>query len=469
LLCKNKYFDSKNKPAAGRGRRIRELLDAPADCKETAFLPADKPWTALFQRRQTVLLMRRLLLTLVQTVAYYLTEAISREATIKAANITSNLLQPLPLHIIEGALGMPRTKIEIPGEIEYLSILDEEGNLDSDLEPDLSEETLLRLHEFLLLGRRFDERLLSLQRQGRVGTFPPASGQEAAHLGAAATLRPSDWMIPAFRETAAELWRGRSMESVILYNNGFNEGVDISEDRNDFPICVPVGSQILHAVGIAWSIAYRQKNDVALTFFGDGATSQGDFHEGLNFAGVYRIPVIFVCQNNQWAISIPRKDQTRSETLAQKAIAYGIRGIQVDGNDILAVNAAAAEAAERARSGQGATLIECVTYRMSVHTTADDPKRYRSDDEVENWRRRDPIPRFQKYLVAKGLLSPDQIEAVESGIQDQIQTAVKRAEEQMKALGDPLDMFKHTYAELPPHLVEQKAYLTGELSGQKKE
>ena len=243
---------------------------------------------------------------------------------------------------------MPRLKIDIPEQIDHLSILDENGTLDTDLEPEISNENLLKMYKYMLLGRRFDERLLSLQRQGRIGTFPPTSGQEAAHLGAVAMLRPSDWFVPAFREMAAELWRGRTLESVILYNNGYNEGVQIAEGQNNLPISVPVGSQILHAVGLGWSIKYRQKDDIAMVFFGDGATSEGDFHEGLNLAGVYRIPVIFVCQNNQWAISIPRKKQTRSLTIAQKAIAYGISGIQVDGNDILAVYAATQEAAERA-------------------------------------------------------------------------------------------------------------------------
>ncbi len=359
---------------------------------------------------------------------------------------------------------MPITSIEIAGTVESLSILDEKGNLDKTLEPDLDGEVLLKLYRFMLLARRFDERLLSLQRQGRIGTFPPVTGQEAAHLGAVAALRPEDWMIPAFRETAAELWRGRSMESVILYNNGFAEGVEIPGDRNDFPIAVPVGSQILHAVGIAWAIQYRGKDDVAMVFFGDGATSQGDFHEGLNFAGVFQLPVVFVCQNNQWAISVPRSRQTRSKTLAQKALAYGIPGIQVDGNDILAVYRAAADAVERARRGKGATLIECVTYRMSVHTTADDPKRYRDDKEVEAWRGRDPLARFQKYLTSKGLLPPESVEAEESAVKTQIQAAVEAAEDRMKTLGDPLDMFHHAYAEMPPHLEEQREDLVRELS-----
>lgn len=364
---------------------------------------------------------------------------------------------------------MPRTKIDIPDQVDYLSILNENGDLDEALDPKIPEDILLRIYHFMLLGRRFDERLLSLQRQGRIGTFPPISGQEAAQLGTVAVLRQSDWMVPAFRETAAELWRGRTMESVILYNNGFNEGVNIPEDRNDLPISVPVASQILHAVGLGWSIKYRQKDDVAMTFFGDGATSEGDFHEGLNLAGVFQIPVIFVCQNNQWAISIPRAKQTLSKTLAQKALAYGLPGIQVDGNDILAVYTAAKEAVERARSGSGPTMIECVTYRLKMHTTADDPKRYRTDEEVEQWSKRDPLPRFQKYLLNREIISESMIEKTETEIQEKIQSAVDRAEEQIKSLGDPLDMFNHAYAELPQHLIEQRKSLARELEDMKKE
>lgn len=207
---------------------------------------------------------------------------------------------------------MPRQEIEIDDKIEYLSVLNENGELDKHLEPDIPDEILLKLYRSMVLGRKFDERLLNLQRQGRIGTFPPISGQEAAHLGAVAMLRPSDWFVPAFRETAAEIWRGRSLESVIIYNNGFSEGVNIPENRNDIPISVPVGSQIIHAVGLGWAARYRQTDNVAMVFFGDGATSEGDFHEGLNFAGVFRVPVIFVCQNNHWAISIPRSKHGRA-------------------------------------------------------------------------------------------------------------------------------------------------------------
>jgi pyruvate dehydrogenase E1 component alpha subunit len=359
---------------------------------------------------------------------------------------------------------MPRNEINIADKVEYLSILDEKGTLDTDLEPEIPEEILLKLYRSMVLGRTFDERLLNLQRQGRIGTFPPISGQEAAHLGTVAALELSDWFVPAFRETAAEIWRGRSLESVIIYYNGFGEGAYIPPDRNDLPVSIPVGSQTLHAVGLAWAAQYRKTDRVAMAYFGDGGTSQGDFHEGLNFAGVFQAPAIFICQNNQWAISIPRSKQTRSETIAQKALAYGIPGIQVDGNDILATYAAAKEAVDRARSGGGPTLIECVTYRLTVHTTADDPRRYRTEEEVEKWKKRDPITRFQKYLLGKGLLSEDKIVSIKSAVLEQIQAAVDNAEEQMKKMGDPMYMFDFAYAEMSPSLLEQQKEFAREMA-----
>ena len=359
---------------------------------------------------------------------------------------------------------MPREKIELPDHIDYLSILNENGQLDKDLNPDLPDEFLLKLYRAMLLGRRFDERMLALQRQGRIGTFPPIKGQEAAHLGAIATLRDSDWLVPSYREVAGELWRGRTMESVLLYWGGYDEGGYIPQDQNTLPISVPVGSQLPHAVGIGWGIKYRGEDKVVMVFFGDGATSEGDFHEAMNFAGVFQTPVIFVCQNNQWAISIPRSRQTHSKTLAQKALAYGMPGIQGDGNDVLAVYVAAQEAVEHARSGGGPTLIECVTYRLSMHTTADDPKKYRTEKEVAAWEKRDPLPRFQKYLTDKGLLSKKKIETLEAEIKDEIQAAVERAEEKMKTLGDPVQMFDHTFAQLPSTLQEQKEELIRELA-----
>jgi pyruvate dehydrogenase E1 component alpha subunit len=364
---------------------------------------------------------------------------------------------------------MPRKEIDLAERVEYLSILDEGGSLDKDLEPDIPEALLLRLHRAMLLGRRFDERMLNLQRQGRIGTFGPIKGQEAAQIGAVAPLESHDWLVPSFRETGAQIWRGVSMEAFLIYYGGFDESFGVSEDKNSLPNAVPVATQLPYAVGIGWAMRYREKKEVVMAFFGDGATSQGDFHEALNFAGAWQTPVVFVCQNNQWAISVPRSKQTRSKTLAQKALAYAVPGIQVDGNDVLAVYVAAKEAVERARSGGGPTMIECVTYRMSVHTTADDPKRYRSDEEVAEWEKRDPIIRFQKYLKEKDLLSDDKVKSLEEEIKVEIQGAVDRAEEKMKGLTDPLHMFEHTYAELTPTLQQQKKELGEDLRAQKEE
>jgi pyruvate dehydrogenase E1 component alpha subunit len=351
---------------------------------------------------------------------------------------------------------MPRKTINLSHKVEYLSVLDEKGKLDKKLEPQIPDELLLKLHKAMVLGRRFDERLLSLQRQGRIGTFAPISGQEASQLGAVALLEPDDWFVPSFRETAAELWRGRSMESVILGFGGYNEAAREEVASKNLPVAVPVASQIPHAAGIGWAMKYRKEKKVVMTFFGDGGTSEGDFHEGMNFAGVYQAPVIFVCQNNHWAISVPRSRQTHAETLAQKALAYGMPGIQVDGNDVLAVYTAAKEAVDRARSGDGPTMIECVTYRIMMHTTADDPKRYRKDEEVEAWRNKDPIVRFQKYLTSKKLLSGKKIKALEEEVKEQINHAVEAAEKRMKTLTDSLIMFDHVYEEMPPYLAAQK-------------
>ncbi len=359
---------------------------------------------------------------------------------------------------------MPRKEIDLPYRVDYLSILDEDGNVDKELEPDLPEELLLALHRAMLLARRFDERMLILQRQGKIGTFGPIKGQEASQIGAVAVLERDDWLVPAFREMGAELYRGKSMENVLLNYAGYNEGAYIPETLNNLPIAIPVASQTLHAVGIAYSIKYRRQKQIVITFFGDGATSEGDFHEALNFAGVFQTPLVFVCQNNQWAISIPRSKQTRSKTLAQKALAYGVPCMQVDGNDILAVYSAAQQAADRAKSGEGPTMIENVTYRMSMHTTADDPTRYRTDEQVEEWAKRDPITRFQKYLITKDLLSEAQIDSLEEEIKAEIKEAEERFDEQVKKLGDPLDMFNHAFAELPPTLVEQKNEVSRNLS-----
>jgi pyruvate dehydrogenase E1 component alpha subunit len=352
---------------------------------------------------------------------------------------------------------MPREAIDLPCRVEYLSILDEDANVDAELEPDLPDDLLLRLHRTMLLARRLDERMLTLQRQGRIGTFAPVKGQEAAQLGAIAVLGESDWMIPSFRETAAALWRRQPIESLLLYYGGFLQGHDMLEGTHNLPVAIPVATQTVQASGVGYGIKYRGEDQVAMVFFGDGATSEGDFYEALNFAGVFQVPVIFLCQNNQWAISVPREEQTEAKTLAQKALAAGIPGIQVDGNDILAVYVAAKEAAERARAGDGPTMLECVTYRLSLHTTADDPTQYRDEEEVERWEHREPLPRFQQYLNDKGLLSDDEIEALEGEIEDQIDDAIDAYEQRAEELQEKSHvMFDHVYQQRPPYLERQR-------------
>jgi pyruvate dehydrogenase E1 component alpha subunit len=264
-------------------------------------------------------------------------------------------------------------------------------------------------------------------------------------------------MVPSFRETAAMIWRGWPIEKLLLFFAGYLEGGQPAPDKHDLPITIPVATQIPHAVGLAYAAQYRGDDAVVMTFFGDGATSEGDFHEAMNFAGVWHVPVVFVCQNNQWAISVPLKKQTHSRTIAEKALAYGFPGIQVDGNDILAVVAAGREAVARARAGDGPTLIECVTYRLGVHTTADDPTKYRSAEEVAEWERKDPLTRFGTYLQKRNLLT----DGLESEVDAEIAESIRRFEATPPP--DPLAMFDHVYAELPADLRAQREEVAARL------
>src|SRR6266436_9879432 len=345
---------------------------------------------------------------------------------------------------------MPRTPIEPQFPTERLSILDSDGLLDAALEPKLGPDDLKRLYRGMVLGRRLDERMLKLQRQGRIGTFAPIKGQEASQIGTVFTLTAKDWMVPSFRETAAMLWRGWPIERILGFYAGRLEGGQPDPEQRDLPVTIPVATQLPHAVGLAYGIQYRGEDSVVMVYFGDGATSEGDFHEAANFAGVWHGPVVFVCQNNQWAISVPLKKQTNSRTIAQKATAYGFPGIQVDGNDVLAVCAASREAVDRARAGEGPTLIECVTYRLGMHTTADDPTKYRTDEEVAMWEQKDPLTRFRAYLEKRNLLEAN----LEQRIDEEIAEAVRRFESAPPA--DPLTMFDHVYAELPADLKAQR-------------
>jgi pyruvate dehydrogenase E1 component alpha subunit len=299
-----------------------------------------------------------------------------------------------------------------------------------------------------------DEKALSWQRQGRLYTFPQNKGQEAAAVGSASALEKGDWMVPAYRELGAWLKHGMPLSTYYMYYGGNEKGSVAPEGVNFMPVSVPIASQLLHAAGIGYAINQRKSKEVVITYFGDGGTSQGDFHEGLNFASVWKSPVIFFNNNNQYAISVSRLKQTASRTLAQKAVAYDIPGFQVDGNDFLAVYAATCEAVDRARAGGGPTLIEAVTYRRGPHTTSDDPRRYRSTAEEEEWAAKDPLKRLKGYLEGQGLWDDDQEKA-------QHEAAANAAEEafaEFEAIDDyPIeDVFKYNYAELPPELVQQK-------------
>jgi pyruvate dehydrogenase E1 component alpha subunit len=355
---------------------------------------------------------------------------------------------------------MPRKVLE-SFNVSYLQVLDAEGQLDRDLEPDLPPDSLRFLYHSMVLARQLDLRMLSLQRQGRMGTFAPLMGQEAAQVGSAFALESSDWLVPSFREAAAYIMRGVPLKDILLLFKGREEGNRIPKDQRDLPVNIPVASQLPHAVGLAMAAKIRHDPCAILVYFGDGATSEGDFHEACNFAGVFQAPVVFLCQNNHYAISMPWERQTRARTLAQKALAYGFDGIQVDGNDLLAVYVATYDALARAKAGKGPTLVECMTYRLSMHTTADDPSRYRKKTEEEEWQKHDPIPRFRGYLQGKGLWDEAWQAELEREIDAEIRRAVEEAEADQEF--DPADMLDYVFATKPPYLKTQQEELRAAL------
>ena len=342
-----------------------------------------------------------------------------------------------------------------------LRILKPDGTLESGMTPPIDDQETLKLYQKMLFTRLADQRCLSLQRQGRFGTYAPIWGQEACQIGSVFVLKRGDWVIPAFREIGATLMMGVPLKTYLLYWMGNEMGSRAPDGINVLPVSIPVGTHMLHAVGTAWASRYKGDKEIALTFFGDGATSKGDFHEAMNFAGVFKTPTIFFCQNNQFAISVPRSLQTASATIAQKAIAYGFDGIQVDGNDLFAVIVATREAAEKARAGQGPTLIEGVTFRFGPHTTADDPTKYRTEKDIEPWKPLDPLVRLRLYLKGKNLWSEKIEERMTEEAQKEIDEAVKEAE----AVPVPAveDIFRYVFAEMTPPLKEQLGYLKATL------
>ncbi|HJV66520.1 MAG TPA: pyruvate dehydrogenase (acetyl-transferring) E1 component subunit alpha [Geomonas sp.] len=327
---------------------------------------------------------------------------------------------------------MPRETIAT-FEIRRLSVLNEEGKADESLMPPLSDDEIWRMYQAMVLTRTYDERAVALQREGRIGTYPPVMGQEAAQVGTALAMSPSDWLFPSFREMGVHLTLGYPIHQLLQYWTGDERAQKVPPGFNFFPFCVAVSSQIPQAVGAAMAVRYRKDPVAVLTFFGDGATSKGDFHEAMNMAGVFRLPIVFICQNNQWAISVPLKGQTASASLAQKAVAYGFDGVQVDGNDVFAVYSAASEALEKARSGGGPTFIECLTYRMADHTTADDAGRYRSPEDVASWRAKDPVLRLERFLESRGRWTAGKGSEVKTWATGMIDEAVQ----QMEAIPPP--------------------------------
>lgn len=351
-------------------------------------------------------------------------------------------------------------------KIEYVQILDEEGKLDTKLAKDtLTDEEVSHLYEHMVICRHYDEVAFKLQRSGRMGTYPQNKGQEAAAIGAGFALKKGvDYLVPCYRENAALFMHGLPMHSILLHWMGDERGNQIPEGVNVTPISIPIGTHMLHAAGIAWAFKIRKEERVAATFFGDGATSEGDFHEAMNFASALQVPCIFFCQNNHWAISVPRESQTASETIAQKAIAYGMPTIQVDGNDLFATYKATKQAADRARAGGGPSFIEAVTYRLGDHTTADDARRYRDADELDSWAKKDPIIRTRKYLASKGLWDEKTQEKLEEKAATIVEEVVKVATSIEPPTTD--DFFNHMYATLSAQLQRQRDTLRTSSLGQ---
>lgn len=335
-----------------------------------------------------------------------------------------------------------------------------DGSLEQPLPAALADPVVLRdLYHWMCLTRAFDGKAIELQRSGRLGTYPPCIGQEAVGVGVAFAMQREDVLVPSFREQAAQLYRGVTGAELLLYWGGDERGSDFAVPRQDFPISATVGGHAPHAAGVALAFKLRHEPRAAVCMIGDGATSKGDVYEAMNVAGLWRLPLVFVVSNNQWAISTPRAEQTAAATLAQKSVAAGFDGGQVDGNDVIAVAHVMSEALRAARGGEGPYLVECLTYRMGDHTTVDDASRYRSEAEVAAWRERDPLARLRTHLNAQGAWS----DADEADLVERCAREVDAAADAYLATPPqpPESMFDYLFAELPRDLAAQRDHLLG--------
>lgn len=340
-------------------------------------------------------------------------------------------------------------------DIEYIQYLD----ADSQLIPDApaiaqNQEELLKLYRLMVLLRVFDTKAIALQRTGKMGTYASTLGQEAVGVALGSIMDPDDVLCPDYRSYGTQIQRGVALSEILCYWGGNEQGSFFANNLKDFPISVPIGTQCLHAAGVAAAIKYRHQNRVAVSICGDGGTSEGDFYEAINIAGAWKLPVVFVVNNNQWAISLPRSAQTATQTLAQKAIAGGFEGIQVDGNDIIALHETFRRAINKARNGEGPTLVEAVTYRLCDHTTADDANRYRSVEELKEAWQKEPIKRLRNYLVQQGYWGPEQEEHLVKECQQSVENIVA---DYLNLKPAPVtDMFDYHYATLPQDLISQR-------------
>ena len=351
--------------------------------------------------------------------------------------------------------------LEIALDIPRMQLLNQQGQLTDDLPPSLADpETVRGLYRGMVLTRAFDTKAIALQRTGRIGTYASSLGQEAVSVGLAAAMHPGDVLLPSFREHGAQLWRGVTLAELFLFWGGDERGHDFSVPREDFPVSIPVASHAPHTVGAAMALKLRRESRVAVCVLGDGATSKGDFYEALNAAGVWNLPALFIVTNNEWAISVPRSAQSAAATLAQKAIAAGIPGQQVDGNDVLAVRHVTGVALERARRGHGPSLIEALTYRLSDHTTADDASRYRSDEIVSEQWKAEPIARLRAYMTASGIWDTESEERLLSECRAEVDAASERYFESEPE--EPAAIFDNLYETLPSGIAAQRAKLVEE-------